>query len=591
MGGVSGIVFRQFGVTASVAVLASLLVARLLTPMLAAAWMKPETGSKSEGAVLKGYLSLAEFCLKNPGKTMAAAVLIFALSLAVIPFIETSFRPPADICQSKVTLTLAPGTDIEETRRTALEMADLIGVINGVRSVFTAVGVANGGGKGAPTTGGDSASAVLTVSLTPLSARDRTQSAIEAEIRKALSPVAGARVEVGDGEGVKLELTLAGDDTDLLEKTAYRLENDLRGVLELGAVSSGAARQAPEIQIIPDFAQAAALGVTTKAMAEVVRVAASGAYSAELPKLNLPERQVPIKVRFNPMIRGDLNYLAELKVSGRNGPAPLGSAAELTVGGSPAQINRIDRQKSIAISVELNGMSLGRAVNIARNLPTLKNLPQGVSLVNQGETQRMNDLLGSLGVAMFIGVFCVYAVLVLLFKDFKQPVTILAAMPLALGGALVPLVVTGHSFSLAAAIGVLMLMGIVAKNSILLVEYAVTLREQGSSRQAALLEACRKRARPIVMTSLAMAGGMMPVIFGLSGGDPSFRRPMGIVVAGGLITSTFLSLIIIPVIYTLVDDLKFLPASSRKKCKIASQGIENHSVQKPQYFRGVGTGG
>ena len=434
MGGVPGIVFRQFGITASVAVLASLLVARLLTPMMAAAWMKPENGSKSEGAILKGYLSLARFCLENPGKTMAVTILIFALSLAVIPFIGTSFRPPADISQSKVTLTLAPGTDIEETRQAALEAAGLIGGIDGVRSVFTAVGAANDGGKGAPSGGGDSASAVLTVNLWPLSERDRTQAEIEAEIRNSLSQVAGARVEVGDGEGVKLDITLAGDDADLLNKTAYNLEKDLRGVAELGAVSSGAARQAPEIQIYPKFDQAAALGVTTKAMAEVVRVATNGAYSAELPKLNLPERQVPIKVRFNPMIRGDLENLTELRVQGRNGPVPLGSVAELRIGGGPAQINRIDRQKNITISVELNGISLGQAANIALNLPSIKNLPQGISLINQGETQMMNDLLGSLGAAMFIGVFCVYAVLVLLFKDFKQPVTILAAMPLALGG-------------------------------------------------------------------------------------------------------------------------------------------------------------
>jgi multidrug efflux pump subunit AcrB len=556
MGGVHGLVFRQFGITASVAVLASLLVARLLTPMMAAVWMKAESGPTKESFFLNRYLSVVKVCLKNPGKTMAATLLIFAASLALIPLIGKSFMPPADVSQSKAALTLAPGTDIEKTSRVALYAAGLLGGMDGVSSVFTAVGAGGGGGKGAPSASGDAASAVLTVSLRPLSERARKQSEIEAEIRKRLSQVAGAKVEVGDGEGNKLDITLAGDDSGLLEKTASRLENELRGLAKLGAVASSAARQAPEIQVVPDFNQAAALGVSSQAMAEVVRVATSGAYSAELPKLNLPERQAPIKVRFDPLIRSDLDELAQLKAPGRNGLVPLGSVAELKIGDSPAQINRIDREKNIAISVELNGLSLGQAVELAQALPTLKNLPPGIALVNQGETRRMNDLWRSLGTAMLIGVFCVYGVLVLLFKDFKQPITILAAMPLALGGALIPLIVAGHSFSMAAAIGILMLMGIVAKNSILLVEYAIRLRGQGLERFEALMEACRKRSRPIVMTSLAMAGGMMPVILGLSGGDPSFRRPMGIVVVGGLMTSTVLSLAIIPVIYTLMDNLK-----------------------------------
>jgi multidrug efflux pump subunit AcrB len=190
-----------------------------------------------------------------------------------------------------------------------------------------------------------------------------------------------------------------------------------------------------------------------------------------------------------------------------------------------------------------------------RALPAMQALPQGVHLVEQGELQRMGELLGSFGLAMGIGVLCIYVVLVLLFHDFLQPGTILAALPLAVGGALVALLGTGGSFGMPAVIGVLMLMGIVTKNSILLVEYAIMARrEHGMSRLDALIDACHKRSRPILMTTIAMGAGMLPIALGL-GADPSFRQPMAIIVIGGLLTSTLLSLLVIPVVYTYVDDL------------------------------------
>ncbi|TIQ92909.1 MAG: efflux RND transporter permease subunit, partial [Mesorhizobium sp.] len=391
--------------------------------------------------------------------------------------------------------------------------------------------------------------------LTPIGDRDRKQSEIENDIRQALAVLPGVRVEVGTGgNGTTLEITLASDDADALDRAGSALEEQLRTLEAIGAVTSSASLQAPEVQIVPDFTRAAALGVTSEAISEAVRVATNGDYSTSMAKLNLPQRQISIRVRLDPKNRMTLDDIANLRVSGTNGNVDLGSIADIHIGGSPAEINRIDRSRNVTLSVELNGRILGDVNREAQALPALKNLPQGVRLVEQGELQRSSELFESFGIAMAIGVFCIYAVLVLLFHDFLQPLTILMALPLSLGGALLPLIVTDTSFSLPAVIGLLMLMGVVTKNSILLVEYAIMARRGGMARFDALVDACHKRARPIIMTTIAMGCGMLPAALSLSGGDGSFRQPMAIVVIGGLLTSTFLSLLVIPVIFTFVDD-------------------------------------
>jgi multidrug efflux pump subunit AcrB len=260
-------------------------------------------------------------------------------------------------------------------------------------------------------------------------------------------------------------------------------------------------------------------------------------------------------VRFAPEARAKLDDIRNMRVAGTSGSVDLGSIADIRIGGSASEINRLDRMRNLTLSVELNGRILGDVYNEAKALPALLHLPTGVRLVEQGELQRSSEMLQSFGLAMAIGVFCIYAVLVLLFHDFLQPFTILMALPLSLGGALLPLVITGMSFSMPAVIGLLMLMGVVTKNSILLVEYAIMARRKGMGRFDALVDACHKRARPIVMTTIAMGSGMLPVALSLTGGDSSFRQPMAVVVIGGVMMSTLLSLIVIPVIFTFVDDL------------------------------------
>ncbi|GAJ92660.1 efflux RND transporter permease subunit [Agrobacterium sp. SHOUNA12C] len=559
MSGIPGLLFRQFGVTAAVAVLVSLVVARLLTPMMAAYFMKAHPVEEKDGRIMRAYMAIAKAGLNHRKTTVAVTAIVVALSLSTIPFLKSGFLPASDDARTQITLTLQPGATIEQTDAATRKAADIVGKLRDVTHVFSSIGsVSSGGGPDVSTTS-DVGSATIVVVLTPIGERDRKQSEIENDIRQALSVLPGVRIEVGSGgNGTKLEITLASDDATVLDSAGTALEEQLRTLRGIGAVTSTASRQAPEIQITPDFARAAALGVTSNAIASAVRVATDGEYSSDLPKLNLPQRQVPIVVRFSPETRTSLDDIKNMRVAGTNGSVDLGSIADIRIGGSPSQIDRIDRMRNVTVSVELNGRILGDVHGEAKALPALQRLPPGVTLVEQGELQRSSELFQSFGLAMAIGVFCIYAVLVLLFHDFLQPFTLLMALPLSLGGALVPLVVTGTSFSMSVVIGLLMLMGVVTKNSILLIEYAIMARRQGMPRLDALVDACHKRARPIVMTTIAMASGMLPAALSLTGGDSSFRQPMAIVVIGGVIMSTLLSLIVIPVIFTFVDDLEEL---------------------------------
>jgi multidrug efflux pump subunit AcrB len=315
----------------------------------------------------------------------------------------------------------------------------------------------------------------------------------------------------------------------------------------------------------PDPARAADLGVTAAAIADTLRVATAGDFDQALAKLNLAQRQVPVVVRLPAKARTDLDLLRQLPVPGARGPVPLGRVATLELSSGPAQIDRYDRQRNVNIEVELNQRPLGEVEVQVLALPSLKNLPPGVIQTTIGDAEAMAELFQSFGLAMLTGVLCIYVVLVLLFKDFVQPATILGALVLSVPGAFLALFVTHTAISMPSMIGLIMLMGIATKNSILLVDYVILAqRELGLARREAVLDACRKRARPIVMTTIAMAAGMMPIALGW-GVDPSFRAPMAIVVIGGLITSTFLSLLVIPVLYTLVDDFIRLAGRLRRR--------------------------
>ncbi|MCI3945710.1 RND transporter [Pseudomonas syringae] len=552
MGGVAGRLFVQFGVTASAALLFSLLVARLLTPMMAAVFLKPVNHVERDGWLMQRYLVWIHRSLEWRKTSMALAALFFAGSLALIGFLPTSFLPAQDIARSTITLELPPGTALQQTADLARQASDRVRPLQGVRHVFAVVGSAGSeGGEGAALN-----KATLTVELVRRQERDVSQTALEARMREALRSLPGARISVGgDGNGEKLDIVLASEDGALLERTALDIEPQLRQLNGVGNIASSAALQTPEVQLTPDYVRAAQLGITSQQIADTLRLATYGNYSSALGKINLSQRQVDLRVRMEPGLRSDMERIAQLRVKGSDGQVALASLGELSMGSGPAQIDRLDRQRNVTLSIELNGRSLGEVMDQVRRLPGIAHLPAGVKLVEQGEVQLMSELFGSFGLTMAIGVFCIYAVLVLLFHDFLQPATILSALPLSLGGALLALLACDLSFSLSSIIGLLMLMGIVTKNSILLVDYAILARRDlGMNRYQAVVDACHKRARPILMTTIAMGAGMLPTAIGV-GADPGFRQPMAVVVIGGLITSTLLSLLVVPVIFTYVDDL------------------------------------
>ncbi len=561
MAGIPGKFFKQFGWTAALAVFASLLVARLLTPMMAAYIMKPPKVSTHEdeppSRFMAGYLKLADWCLKHRWKTTLGAGLFFVFSIALVPLLPSGFIPPDDFSQTQISLELPPGSRFEDTRQLAELARAKVASHPQVRQVYTAVG---GGAAGSdpflPGGAAEARKATLTLTLAPREERSGIRKqAIEADLRRLLADIPGARVSVGLGSsGEKYILVLASEDGTALTAAVRAVERDLRTIPGLGNIKSSASLVRPEVVVRPDSARASAAGVTSAQIADALRVATSGDFDTALPKLNLSSRQVPIRVQLPDWARQDPAMLGQITVMGSAGPVPLRAIADISIEAGPAQINRYDRLRNVNIDIELNGLPLGDVIAQVEKLPSLLNLPAGVSRTTVGDAEVMGELFASFGLAMLTGVVCIYLVLVLLFKGVLQPITILAALPLSLGGAFVALLATNSAFSMPSLIGLIMLMGIATKNSILLVDYAVIAEQAGLSRHDALLDACRKRAQPIIMTTIAMGAGMMPIALGL-GADPSFRQPMAVAVIGGLITSTFLSLLVIPVVYTYLDDL------------------------------------
>ncbi|MBI5008023.1 MAG: efflux RND transporter permease subunit [Nitrosomonadales bacterium] len=566
MGGVPGKFFVQFGWTAAIAVLFSLVVARMLTPMMSAYFLKPRVSHELPGWITL-YLKWATWCLGNRIKTLLGAAVFFFGSFMLVPLLPKGFVPPDDLSQSQVTLNLPPGSNFEQSYRIAEQARGIVAQNPHVTLIYTAIGGGNAGGDPfAPSGASDVRKVTLTLNFTRRQDRDISKQEIESQLRDALQVIPGVRTKVGlAGSNEKYVLVLAGEDGQVLSEHAQKVARELRTIPGIGNVTSTSSLVRPELVVRPDFARAADLGVTSAAIADTLRVATAGDYDQALAKLNLSDRQIPVVVKLRADARQDLELLSRLVVQGSHGPVMLGSVADLSIESGPAEIDRYDRMRNINFEIELNQQPLGEVEAQAIALPSLKELPPGVIRTSVGDAEAMADLFDSFALAMLTGVLCIYVVLVLLFKDFMQPATILAALVLSVPGAFLALFVTHSALSMPSMIGLIMLMGIATKNSILLVEYAiVSRRERGMNRAEALLDACKKRARPIVMTTLAMGAGMLPVALGI-GVDPSFRAPMAIVVIGGLITSTFLSLLVIPVVFTYVDDwIEWARAKVRK---------------------------
>ena len=568
MSGIPGKFFKQFGWTAALAVFASLVVARVLTPMMAAYLMRRSPKVHTEPFWMAAYLRASRWALTHRWITMGAAAAFFVGSIMLIPLLPTGFIPPDDNSQTQIYLELPPGSTLAHTRDAAEAARQLLGQVEHIQSVYTTIG---GGAAGSDPFASSGAAevrkATLTVLLSERGKRPRKQ-VIENHIRAAMSELPGVRSKVGlGGSGEKYQLVLTGEDPQALATAAAAVERDLRTIPGLGSITSSASLIRSEIAVRPDFMRAAELGVTSAAIGETLRIATVGDYDNNVAKLNLSQRQVPIVVKLQDSARQDLDLLGRLTVPGARGPVMLSQVATMETTGGPALIDRLNRSRNITFEVELSGAPLGDVAAAVEKLPSVKNLPAGVKQLTLGDAEVMAELFASFGLAMLTGVLCIYIVLVLLFKDFLHPFTILAALPLSLGGAFVGLLIADKSFSMPSLIGLIMLMGIATKNSILLVEYAILARRghDGRDGQAvrapmsrfdALVDACHKRARPIVMTTIAMGAGMVPLAAGWSAADGSFRSPMAVAVIGGLMTSTVLSLLVIPSVFTVMDDLE-----------------------------------
>jgi multidrug efflux pump subunit AcrB len=554
MPGVTGKFFREFGWTAAAAVLFSLLVARLLTPMLAGHFMRGEPKTVTDSPLMIRYLRWVEYAIHHRRRVIVLAMGTFVFSLALVPLIPKTFVPTSDTSRAQLQVELPPGARLSDSLEVAAEVrARLRAEVPEVVRTFTTVG----GERGETMGGGLSFPEVRKISMTLEFAedRDRNSAEIENDVRKALMPLPGVRASfVAGGPGDRLTMAIGGKDSEQLSIAAQEIAAAIRTVPGVGSVSTTAALLRPEIVIRPDPARAADLGVSTIDIADAARIATSGDVTQRLAKLNLAERQVPIRVQLAGSSLTDPAVLSQLRVPGKGGPVPLSAVADITEGSGPARIDRLNRERTVTVSAELNGLPLGDVMAKVRNMPAMQNLPAGVRILPAGDSEAFVELFVGFALALLAGIASVYIVLVLLFHSGTQPLVILAAVPLCGGGAFGLLLLTGNSLSLPSLIGLLLLNGIAVKNSILIVDYAILGERAGMSRDEALIDACRKRARPVIMTTLAMGAGMLPIALGL-GADGNFRTPLGVSVIGGLITSTLLSLVVVPAAYSAVAEI------------------------------------
>ena len=554
MGGIAGQYFKQFGLTIAAAVFMSLLVARLITPLLAAYFLRDHgPDHTSEGLVMRSYTRLVAWSVRHKFVTLVAGLGCFAGSIWSTSLLPSGFLPAEDAARTLFVAELPPGARLAETVRVSDRLVERIRALPEVASVFVDGGRQLPGKK-------EVRLASLTVNLTPKNTRHRTQKQVDIAIAAILREEPDIRFwALREGGQRDLALIIAGPDKAVVADVAARLQREAAQVPHLVNVISTAPLDRTEIRIRPKPGVAADLGVSTDLIAETVRVGTIGDIGANLAKFNAVDRQVPIRVQLPERLRGDLDALGALKVPVKGGAAvPLATVAEISLGQGPTAIDRYDRAVRVAIEGDMRGTdALGTLIEQVLALPAAKNLPPGVTIRQTGDAEVMGEVFEGFALAMGAGLMMVFGVLILLFGSFLQPMTILFSLPLSIGGAILGLLVFHMPISMPVVIGILMLMGVVTKNAIMLIDFAVEEMARGVDRVTAIVDAGRKRARPIVMTTIAMAAGMVPSALALGiGGE--FRAPMAVAVIGGLIVSTLLSLVFVPAIFILMDDLSRL---------------------------------
>jgi HAE1 family hydrophobic/amphiphilic exporter-1 len=558
MPGIPGQFFKEFGLTVSVAVLFSLVVARLLTPLLAAYFLKPKP-PRERAPLPRVYVWALHWSLDHRIVAFVLGLFIFILSVVLAVFVvPKGLQPEGNPNYYQVDVETPPGSTIADTRLALTRLASLIAQQPETEHVFTAIGSSGGGGPGSVSVG---SSVTQGVAVAVLKTHRLTKvPAIRDRLRPKLHEIPDARVTFeGNGfGGATVNVVLSSDTGEGLDAAALELQREMAGLRSLADPRPATSPPAPEVIIRPRSEDAARLGVSAQTIAQIARVATVGDIDANVAKLDVGERRVPIRVRLEESARNDLPTLRNMRVpTSAGGFTTLDSVADVYFQAGPAEITRYDRRNDIIVLGDLTGgAKLSDANRDVARLPIMTHLPPGViHELNFGNQQAQNQLFSGFGVAIFAGVALVYGVMVLLFGSFFKPITILSALPLSLAGAFIALLIWHSELSIPSMIGLFMLMGIAAKNSILLVEYAIERERGGASQREALLEACRERARPIVMTTLAMMAGMLPTALGLGEGS-EFRQPMAVAVIGGLLTSTLLSLVLVPTVYEFVDDFE-----------------------------------
>jgi len=599
MAGIPGQYFRQFGLTVAIAVGFSLLVARLITPMMAAYLMTAKDANaghhegETDGPVMTRYLAfvnrsirggialpLRGWRLPSYFVTLISAIGVLIVSVYFMLQVPGSFLPPEDVSRISVSVELPPGATLDDTDRTTQAITAAIKDIEGVRDVFVL-------GGSSPKGDLDIRRASVAVVLDRLDhsllrrlseignripvlsllvptmenhGRVRSQKEIEIDVFDRIATIPDIRaLKLNDrGDRDISYSVLAANDADL-NAAVVALETALRGEPTLTGLTSEGALPRPEVQLTPRPDEAARLGVTAAAIAQTLRIATIGDLDAALAQLNIDDRLIPVRVQLADISREDLNRIGALKVQTASGAlVPLSAVADVTIGEGPATVKRLNRQRQAIIGASLPmGVALGTAKERFNDITAATPLPKGVTVKESGDAEVQAELMSSFGQAMIMGLMLVLTVLILLFGSVIQPFTILLSLPLAIGGVAAALILTGSALSMPVLIGILMLMGIVTKNAILLIDFIIEMRARGHDRFQAVIEAGHKRAQPIVMTSIAMSAGMLPSALGVGEGG-AFRAPMATAVIGGIIVSTVLSLVVVPSFYLIMDDISRL---------------------------------
>jgi HAE1 family hydrophobic/amphiphilic exporter-1 len=572
MGSIPGQFFKEFGITVVFAVLFSLLVARLLTPLLAAYFLKPSADPHPRRPIRPFYRRILEWALSHRIATCVIGGAIFLLSLGLTFALPSGVQPPGNPNYIFIGLQGPPGASLADMDRISRDASRLLWAkVPETENIFTQIGSVAGEGFGGG--GGSGGVAAGTVTLVLKDKRSETDTQIQDRIRNDLRQIPDARVSFqGGGFGnAGVQIVLTSQNGPELDKVGDILERQMRTLKTIADPRPSSPPTGPEIAIRPRPDDAARLGVTASSIASLARVATIGDIDANVPKLTDGERRVPVRIRLPVEARSNIDLIKSLQVpTASGGTTRLDSVADVDFQAGPALINRFNRQRMLAIDGDLaNGSQLGEGLKEVNTLPVMKTIianakPRAagarspypdVLLATTGQSQQFQELFTQLGLAIFTGVSMIYGVLVLLFRSFFKPITILSALPLAVGGAFMGLLVMGESVSIPSLIGLLMLLGLAAKNSILLVEYAIERERAGVPQREAIIEACRERARPIIMTTMAMAAGMLPTALAIGKGS-EFRQPMAVAVIGGLMTSTILSLVMVPVVYEIIDDFE-----------------------------------